>query len=97
MDPKGKSFYCEDCPAGAKLIPTLIGLECELDAIKARMKGSTALSENSIVNEIHEHQRQANNIMLYNLTEQNNDMNDVKNITKNVGTYINIQVIQLTR
>lgn len=105
MDLKGKRtlrFYCEDCQAGLKLIPTLIAkidkLESQINAPRRdniNINQSMPLEEHLIC-EIHERQKRAKNVVIYNLPESNNDLNEVKKISKEV-TNIDIDVVRVIR
>lgn len=104
MDLKGKRmlrFFCDDCQAGVKLIPTLIAkvdaLEQELNLLKRKIEEPSTLPEETIVNELQERQKRATNIMIYNMPENTSDFEEVKKITREATNNVVIEVVSVTR
>lgn len=80
-------FYCEDCTTGVRLVPQLIKkldeLQNEVNLLKRNNLGNeTMIPSDSILTEIEDRQKRANNIMLFNLPESHDDTVNAKEILK---------------
>lgn len=82
-------FYCEDCTIGVRLVPQLIkkldDLHSEIEQMKRNSsENEVSLPGDSILKEIDERQRRANNIMIFNMPESHNDVSKAKEIIKDL-------------
>lgn len=78
-------FFCDDCLTGLRMVPQLIkkvdDLRLELDALKRDGSGNIVVNSNdTVLAELQERQKRENNIMIFNLLEEGDDVGKVKEI-----------------
>lgn len=92
-------YFCEDCRKAFKSVPNLLrqidSLRSEVNSLKDEVrrlkdsKNDTPINSEDIICELHERQKRANNLLIFNLPESNNvsdDLIQVKTlITKAAG------------
>lgn len=80
-------FYCEDCTKGVRLVPQLIkkldDLHKELELLKRSGPViESVIPDDTILAEISERQKRANNVMIFNMPESHHDIVNAKEIFK---------------
>lgn len=78
-------FFCDDYLIGLRMVPQLIrkvvDLRLKLDALKRNGPGNiTVNSSDTVLVEIQERQKRRNNIVIFNLSEEGDDVSKVKEI-----------------
>lgn len=95
-------YFCEECRQAFKSVPKLLrqidNLRSEVNSLKDEilklkdMKKDTPMSSEDIISELHERQKRANNLLIFNLPEPDNvsdDLDQVKTlVTKAAGASI---------
>lgn len=88
---RGLRFYCDDCALGVKLVPKLIkkidDLQIEIETLKTQMRdisnkqvsvsAPTEIND-EVANEIIERQKRSNNVVIFNLPENNENSDIIK-------------------
>lgn len=107
MDLKGKRslrFFCEDCSKGLLQVPKLIKAVEEIRAELASLKLSkdtqsthTLPSNETVFDEIHERQIRSNNLMIYNLQEDADDLPEVQQLLHTILPSELVSVVRITR
>lgn len=84
-------FYCPDCCEGMKMFPKILAtigkLQEEIEGLKKQFERTEkSPPDEEIINEIHNRQRKANNIIIHNLPEDNSgtqsELDNIKSIVK---------------
>lgn len=90
MELKGKrilKFYCEDCLLGLRQVPKLIkaidDLKIEVEHLKKELN-APSFSESDIFDELQDRQTRSNNVLFFNLPEQGNDLEQVRQLLQGV-------------
>uniref|UniRef100_A0A6P7FVK1 Uncharacterized protein LOC114334520 n=1 Tax=Diabrotica virgifera virgifera TaxID=50390 RepID=A0A6P7FVK1_DIAVI len=105
------NYFCSDCRLSFKSVPKLIReietLRSEVSSLKSEIKklkenkDATSSSAEEVLNELHERQKKANNLLIFNLQEPNtatDDINQVKSILNTISNnLINSNNIKISR
>lgn len=91
MDLKGKrslKFYCDDCLNGLRSVPAILKkmdmMQVEMERLREQLTSpsSKSMADDTVISEIYERQRRANNVIVYNLQECNDSNSQVSDMSK---------------